>query len=56
MSATAAIRHEVPGVRKPSEHLTIQDELGKLPNSVEFSAKNRNIDDFVFPYLVNSMR
>jgi hypothetical protein len=27
---------EVDGVRKPIEHLTIQEELGELPNGVEF--------------------
>jgi hypothetical protein len=30
---------EIQSVQKPSEHLTIQEELGKLPNSIEFSTK-----------------
>jgi hypothetical protein len=33
------IQWEIQGVRKPSEHLTMQEELGKMPNSVEFSTK-----------------
>jgi hypothetical protein len=40
---------QLQGVRKLSEHLMIQEELGKLPNGVELSTKNRNINDFVFP-------